>query len=1080
MPCLRALHAAVVCCVMCCFVLLNVVLLNGGALHSWAHAAEPDLLLFNRDIRPILSDACFQCHGPDEQQRQGGLRLDLAEAAYAGGDSGPAVVPQQLDSSLLWQRITSSDASLRMPPAESPKQLTAEQMATLEQWIRAGAAYQGHWAFLPVERPPVPEIADAQHPIDAFIRDRLQREGLSPAPPAPRETLLRRVTLDLTGLPPTLEELDRFLADTAPGAYERAVDRLLDSPHYGERMARQWLDFARYADSNGFQTDSSRQMWGWRDWVIEAFNRNLPFDQFTIEQLAGDMLPAATRDQIIATGFNRNTRLNGEGGRIAEEWFVETVIDRVETVGLTWMALTFNCCRCHDHKFDPLSQREFYQLFAYFNSVEESGVLDSEGGGPGQGNSRPVLHIPSREQEQRLDELRAAIRSAEQQVQQLEGSSDQRQHAWERDFAQQLSSDAVVWRLIEPTAVSSAGGATLTRQPDQTWLASGENPAHDVYTITAPLAAPRFSGFLLETFPDPTLPNASLGRYPNGNFVLSDIDAVITAPGLAEPLRVEFSRAAADYEQNGYPVQAILDGKAQRRGKNTRGWAVDGPTRREPAKAMFVAAAALEVPTAATLTVTLRHEAIQQHNIGRFRISIATLPPESLTLDGAAIAESLRAAVLTDAGQRTAEQAAEIAQYFRERGDATLKQAQAAVAAATQAAKAYEESWPTVMVMQERAQPRDAFLLVRGEYDRPSDKVARGLPAVLPPLPEGAAHDRLGFARWLVSPAHPLTARVWVNRAWEHFFGAGLVRTSENFGSQAEWPSHPELLDWLAAEFMQPSYSVSDSDGNPDSRGGDGQPHGGAATGVAWDMKRLQKLIVTSATYRQSSHVTSGRDPENRWLARGPRMRLSAEAVRDQALAISGLLVPKVGGPSVRPYMPEGVWDETSRYGDLRGYKPDSGEGLYRRSMYTIWKRTAGPPTMLLFDAPSREVCTVARSRTNTPLQALALLNEVTFVEAARKLAERMLRDGGADDAQRLAFGFRLATARRPTPVELEVLARGLREDQLRFQAEPAAAVQLLQVGQTPVAADWPAEQVAAYTLAANVLLNLDEVVTRE
>jgi len=1020
---------------------------------------------FNRDVRPILSDACFQCHGPDEGQRHGGLRLDLANAAYRGGDSGAAIVPGDALRSEVWQRIISADADLLMPPSDSGKSLSAQQVATIKRWLDQGAEYESHWAFKRVERPEVPQVDPhgAIHPIDAFIRHRLAAQGLQPAPTASRETLIRRVTLDLIGLPPTLAEIDAFVNDQSPHAYEQVVDRLLASPHHGEHMAQQWLDFARYADSNGFQTDSSREMWGWRDWVIDAFNRNLPFDQFTIEQLAGDLLPNPTRDQIVATGFNRNTRLNGEGGRIVDEWFTETVIDRVETVGLTWMAMTFNCCRCHDHKYDPITQQEFYQLYAIFNSVDESGVLDSEGGSPGRGNSRPLLSIPTAEQEQRLVELSTAVEAAKSSVAEAIKSAPDRQREWEAPFIASIAEESQTWKLLDLTSATSSGGATLTRQDDHSWLASGVNPPHDQYAIVANIAPGQFSGLLLEVFPDPSLPNQSLGRYSNGNFVLTDVDAVITAPSLPSPLIANFNRAESNYDQKGYPVAAIVKDKADRRGKNTSGWAIDGPTKRDPRKAMFIAATALAVPVDATITITMRHDAIGGHNIGRFRLSTASQPGDTLKLNGPAISPTLRAALATDASTRTAEQAEEIAKYFREQGDMVLKAAEQSVVDATKAKDTFESSIAMVMVMKERAEPRDAFLLIRGEYDRVGPKVQRGLPAALPPLPADAPLNRLGFAQWLVSRDHPLTARVWINRTWEHFFGTGIVKSTENLGSQSDWPSHPELLDWLAAELMEPSV-ISESS---------------PAKSGAWDMKAMRKMIVMSETYRQSSQVTSSQDPENRLLARGPRVRLGAEAIRDQALAISGMLVNQIGGPSVRPYMPEGVWDETSRYGNLRGYKHDTDSGLYRRGMYTIWKRTAAPPSMMLFDAPSREVCTVKRSRTNTPLQALVLLNEVTFVEAARKLGERMM-DVGTSVREKLIHGFRLTTARQPAEDELAILQDGFTIDIERFRANPQAAAELLGFGTSSSNAAVDHAELAAFTLAANVLLNLDEVITRE
>jgi hypothetical protein len=615
------------------------------------------------------------------------------------------------------------------------------------------------------------------------------------------------------------------------------------------------------------------------------------------------------------------------------------------------------------------------------------------------------------------------------------------------------------WTQLEPKEVRSDGGATFTHQPDGSYLAGGINPPFDQYLIVAPIPQGSFSGLLLEVFPDESLPNKSLGRNSNGNFVLTDVIAEISAPGLEKPLSATFTRAEADYNQNGYEVGLIVQDKPKRGrgGKRSQGWAIDGndKAKRVARKAMFITGTTLTVPPNATLSVTLRHDSIANHNIGRFRLSATSLPPATVKLDGAKVAPSIVAAINTNAAKRTPAQKAELAKFFRENADNPVKRAEAAVASAKKALDAVYADVSSTMVMEEIAQPREARILKRGEYDKPGDVVPRALPAVMPPLPAGAPNNRLGLAKWLVSGGHPLTARVWVNREWERFFGTGLVRTSENFGSQAEWPSHPELLDWLAVEFVR----------------------------LKWDMKAMQKLIVMSATYRQSSRVTPevlAKDPENRLLARGPRFRLGAEALRDQALAISGLLVEKIGGPSVKPYMPPAVWDETSVYGDMRNYKEDSGESLYRRTLYTIWKRTAAPPTMTLFDSPSREICTVKRSRTNTPLQALALLNEKTFVEAARVFAQRMIAEGGSTPEHRITWAFRRATSRTPRADELQVLAAGLAKRTARLQQSPEEAARILAVGEAKPDPRLNPIELAAYTGTANVLLNLDEVVTRE
>ncbi len=1064
-----------------------------------ARAAEK--VSFNRDIRPILSDICFKCHGPDVSKIKGGLRLDNKESAMKGGDSGPAIVPGKPDASEVFKRLITHDADDLMPPKKSGKTLTSAQIDSFRRWIAEGAEYQGHWSFIKPERPAVPgksaqfSVPSAQskqsvlgtehwalstNPIDAFVLARLEKEGLKPQSEVAKETLIRRVTLDLTGIPPTPAEVDAFLADKSPNAYGKVVDRVLASPRYGEHMAARWLDMARYADSNGFQSDTQRHMWHWRDWVINAYNQNKPFDQFTIEQLAGDLLPDAKRDQIVATGFNRNHRLNGEGGRIVEEWFAETVIDRVETTGLTWMALTFNCCRCHDHKYDPISQKEFYQLFAYFNSNNENGVLD-EFGGAGKsrrgGNSRPAIPLPTQEQEMQIAKLDKVVKDSEGKVAAATKELAAAQAAWEPKFRGEVKSSVTAWTPLDPKEVRSEGGATFTKQADGSWLAGGTNPQHDIYTIIAPIAPGTFSGLLLDALPDPSLPNQSLGRYSNGNFVLTDVDAEITAPGLAKPLQAMFTRAEADYNQKGYEVKLIVEDKPKRGkgAKNKKGWAIDGddPAKRVARKAMFVAAAPLTVPPNATITITLRHDAVGGHNIGRFRISTSSQPAAAMQLDGAKLPPGIVAAIHAEPAKRTPAQKAELAKFFRENTDNPVKRAEVAVAAAKKALDAVYAEVSNTMVMEELPQPREAHILKRGEYDKPGDAVPRALPAVMPPLPAGAPNNRLGFAKWLVSGEHPLTARVWVNREWERFFGTGLVKTSENLGSQSEWPSHPELLDWLASVFQTPKAQTSNTQLSTLN----------SQLAFGWDMKAVQKLIVTSATYRQSSRVTPeliARDPENRMLARGPRFRLSAEALRDQALAISGLLAEKIGGPSVKPYMPAAVWDETSVYGDMRNYKEDTGGDLYRRTLYTIWKRTAAPPTMTMFDSPSREICTVKRSRTNTPLQALALLNEKTYIEAARVLAQRMIAEGGLTPEQRITWAFRRATSRTPRADELRVLTDGLAKRTARLQQSPEEAAKILAVGESKPDAKLNAIELAAYTGTANVLLNLDEVVTRE
>ncbi|GAA5138595.1 PSD1 and planctomycete cytochrome C domain-containing protein [Prosthecobacter algae] len=1008
---------------------------------------------FNRDIRPILSDKCFHCHGFDEKERKGDLRLDLRDQALKPAESGAvAIVPGKPELSEIIARVTTDNADDLMPPAKMHKPVSKAEAALLKQWIAEGAKYQGHWAFEPVTRPQT--NAPVSTAIDSFLATRLAKEKLAFSPEADAATLIRRVTLDLIGLPPTPEEVAAFVqAAQGPAglskAYSSVVDRLLQSPHYGEHMAREWLDFARYADSHGFQTDSSRSMWPWRDWVIGAFNRNLPFDQFTLQQIAGDLLPNATQDQVIATGFNRNHRINGEGGIIAEEWRIENIIDRVETTSFTWLGLTMNCARCHDHKYDPITQRDFYSMFAFFNNIEESGTIQGASNRSG-GNSVPIMNVTTPEQQQRLGVLKAAVESAEKTLAEERKKLPMLLAAWEKEAAAKLAAQKPTWAFLEPSQVVSKlneQGAKLTRQPDGSYLASGLNPLRDIYLYDAPVPREGVSALLLECLPDASLPGGSLGRNSNGNFVLSDFDVYVQKPG-GKPEKITVAKAEADYSQKGYEIANVLNKK---RGK---GWAIDGNTRKDARRAMFLLERPIAPAEGSMLLLRLRHEAIGGHNIGRFRLSSTALPANLVKLDGQADLTKIKAILAIAPAQRTAAQTQELQNYYLASEDSPVRREMDAVADRKKAMTDFENALPTTMVMREAKEVRDAFILHRGEYDKPGEKVTMAVPAWLNPMPKDAPNNRLGLARWLVSSENPLTARVWVNRQWERLFGTGLCKTTENLGIQAEYPVHPELLDWLAAEFMS----------------------------SGWDMKHLLKLMVTSQAYRQTSKITPElleRDPENRWLGRGPRFRLSGETVRDQALAIGGLLVPTVGGPSVRPYMPEGVWDETSKYGDLRGYKADTGEALYRRSLYTIWKRTAAPPTMLLFDAPTREICTVKRSRTNTPLQALAMLNEVTFVEAARGLAQLMMKQGKTPE-EAIRYGFRRATAREIEPEALALLLRGWQDRRAWYETHPEEATKAITQGASPADASLNPRDLAAYTATAGVLLNLDRVVTRD
>jgi hypothetical protein len=1018
-------------------------------------AAEPPVD-FNRDIRPILSDRCFACHGPDAEDRQAGLRLDRREVATAALASGAtAILPGRPDASEILARVTSPDPDLVMPPPRIGKPVTSAEADRLRRWIAEGAEYRGHFAFERVERPALPEVtlaAWARTPIDRFILARLEAAGLRPTPEADRPTLIRRLTLDLLGLPPSPEEVDAFVADASPDAYEKLVDRLLADRRFGERMAIEWLDAARYADSHGYQTDSSRSNWPWRDWLIDAFNRNLPFDQFTIHQLAGDMLENPTRDQIVATGFNRNHRINGEGGIIAEEWRVETVIDRVETTGQTWLGLSVGCARCHDHKYDPISQKEFYGLFAVFNNVPESGTIMGSQNRSG-GNSDPLHHLPSPEEERELARLETVVADASLALEAAVGQIDTLVATWEESIRPSLAEPHAVWEPFEPLETRSVGGASFRRSEDGSWFVEGPMPPKDTYEFEALVPADRLGGIRLEVLPDPSLGGGGFGRSGGGNIVVTKIEAEIEPPGDPGVIPVELTRAEASYAQKDWPAASVLALK----GENGKGWAIDGADadKREPRRIAVFPAKPVELPENARLVIRVRQESpFSGHTIGRFRLAFSGEHPGLLGVEGSRLPKGVRDAIAVEPAERSPQQRGEIATFYRANIDGPIRQAEATRDAAQKSVVAFRDALPSAMVMKE-GPAREAFLLVRGEYDKRGEKVEARLPAFLPPLPEGEPVNRLTLAKWLVSRDNPLTSRVWVNRQWERFFGTGIVKTSENLGSQADYPSHPELLDWLAADFLE----------------------GG------WDVKRFLKGLVTSAVYRQSSRVapeTLAKDPENRLLARAPRIRLPGEIVRDGALAAAGLLVPTVGGPSVRPWMPDGVWDETSKYGDLRGYKPDTGEGRYRRTMYTIWKRTAGPPTMLLFDAPNRETCTVKRSRTNTPLQALALLNETTFVEAAGGLARRMVLERSGSPAERIERGFRLAVGRRPEAGELATLVAGFDADLARFRSDAAATEQYLGVGLVKKPESVDGAEFAAYAVSANVILNLDEFVMRE
>ena len=1031
--------------------LAAVLLMSGGLPASWALAEEP--LDFGRQIRPLLAEKCFPCHGLDEDTRETDLRLDTKDGLFAEVESGGvAVVPGDSANSEVYSRLIAEDEYERMPPPDAKKKMTPEEIELVKNWIDQGAPWQQHWSLVAPLRPRAPKIngtAGTRNEIDRFVLARLHKEGLSFSPEADKATLIRRVTLDLTGLPPTPQEIDDFLADDSEQAYEKVVDRLLQSRHYGEHMARYWLDAARYADTHGLHLDNFRQMWPYRDWVIKAFNSNMPFDQFTIEQLAGDLLPDRSLDQLIATGFNRCNVTTSEGGVISEEYYVHYTNDRVATLSTVWMGISMGCVTCHEHKFDPFEMKDFYQLFAFFNSLDGP-VMDGN-----QKDTAPVVKVASESQLSKLAKLdrRISVLSQVMDAPILEVDEDQRE--WEANLRERLDGDAK-WQVLVPETFKSDGGAAHTNLDDDSILVSGENPAKEVYEITALIASQGLTAIRLEGLTHDSLPHAGAGRSVNGNVVLSEFE--VEAAPVEEPEKwqpIKFTHAWADHEQTDgdFEIANAIDGNRD------TGWATAGHQRREHRTAIFQAETPFGYALGTRLRVRLRHESTYgQHQFGRLRLAVTTddgIPQIDSSFAPAEIVKLIR----MEPDQRTSAQREQIQSYYRNNlsDDEALQQTRDQLASLRAEKAKLDEALPTTLIWRELNEPKAAYILTRGAYDKQGERVYRNTPSVLPPmsLAEGLTPSRLDLARWLLSPEHPLTSRVTVNRFWQQYFGIGIVETAEDFGSQGKPPTHPGLLDWLAVDFRE----------------------------SGWDIKRLQKLIVMSATYRQASHFESNaakRDPNNLLLWRGPRFRLDGEAIRDMTLSVSGLLVPKIGGPSVKPYQPPGIWAAVG-YTDSNTavFQRDSGEALYRRSLYTFWKRTAPPPTLVTLDAPSRENCTVRRTRTNTPLAALALMNDEQFVEAARHMAARIMTEGGIGDGQRASYAFRLATSRLPSNAELKVLLDVYRAARAKYQEDEAAAEELVSVGESKRNETFDVSQLAAWSVVANMVLNLDETVTK-
>ena len=1027
------------------------------AMASSVIAAEEKPIDYNRDIRPLLSNTCYKCHGPDKKERQAGLRLDDRNSATGKLESETiAVVPGNRKKSELWWRITAKDPSEKMPPPASGKKLTKAQIELIGKWIDQGAKYAKHWSFIPPKRPKLPVVKSktwSRNPIDRFILARLEKEGLQPSAEANKVTLIRRVTFDLTGLPPTIKDVEAFLKDKSTNAYEKVVDRLLKSPHYGEHRARYWLDAARYGDTHGLHLDNKRSIWPYRDWVIDAFNRNKPFDKFTVEQIAGDLLPNATLSQKVATGFNRCNVSTSEGGSIKEEYRVRYAVDRVETVGTVFLGLTVGCAVCHDHKFDPIKQREFYQLFAYYANTADRAM---------DGNALlppPSVKVPTAEQlakkkqyEARLAALRKRITDRLAKIRYVEPKTPggitkpkRREVVWIDDA---LPNGAVP-SGNESTAswkwVKKGSGPVFSGKRSHTRTSKGLSQ-HFFTGAKPPLKITAGAKLFAYVYLDPKNPPREImlqfndGRwehraYWGANRIPWGKDK---SPGRRRmgklPPLGKWTRLEVDAQHVGLKPGSVINGWAFTQFDGTVTWDKAGIVTTDAVPAVFDSQLAWESA----------QKVVKKSSLPRPVQTALKVPRDKRTKPQH---QTLRNYFLEHAYSKTR---ATFAKLHKQIADVNTKSQQ------------LEKSIPSTLVMLEKSKDRvPTYVLKRGEYDKPdkTKRVYAQVPAALSIGRKQSKSNRLSLAQWLVSKDHPLTARVTVNRFWQQYFGTGIVKTSEDFGAQGEWPSHPDLLDWLARDFID----------------------------SGWDVKRLHKMIVMSATYRQTSIVSQAgkpdlrkRDPRNRLLARGPRYRLDAETIRDNALAVSGLLVRKIGGPSVKPYQPEGLWHAVGyTNSNTANFTQDHGEKLYRRSMYIFWKRTAPPPTMATFDAPSREACTVRRERTNTPLQALVLMNDTQFVEAARKFGERILNEGGKTTEDRITFAFRSCTARRPSKEELAVIKQLFQSHLVEYRKNTAAAMKLLSVGESPRDKKLDAAELAAWTMVANLVLNLDETITK-
>jgi hypothetical protein len=1019
---------------------------------------------FNRDIRPIMAETCFRCHGPDKSSRMAGMRLDLRDEALKPNRNGVApIVPGDAAQSAIVARVFAQDARI-MPPAFAHKELSAAQKETIRQWVAEGAPYEGHWSHQPVKRPATP--ADG-NPIDGFIRERLAREGLKPSPEADRRTLARRVALDLTGIPPTPEEIAAFQKDSSPNAYEKLVDRLMASPRYAEQQTMRWLDVVRYADTCGFHGDNAFPAWPYRDYVLHAFRDNKPFDEFTREQLAGDLMPNATVDQRVASAYNRLNRTSAEGGLQPKEYLAKYGADRVRTTVAVWMGSTLGCAECHDHKFDPFTARDFYSMKAFFADIKETGLV------PDRGKSAwgAQLALPTPEQQKRLDELTRALEDAKLRLADKMKSLEPRRTEWEKQILAVYRDGDLAWRVQRPTSAKSANGAVLTMYNDQdvdytsyeggtlagtrapgngVIIAGGPNPDNETYTVTLQPGAGTWKQLGLEVVMDENLPGLRVARGAD-RLVITELE--VESGGRKVPFVTSASNLSNQAPE--YLPAGAIDGDPK------TGWAINAYNETTKAYLALRFASPLETLAGSVLTVRIRQDSeVRRATMGRFRLALSTSEFSWPTAEkGKEIPDAVLRALRLAEDKRTAAQKAAVAAHFQW----AAPEAQTEVAEAAkceQAAALLENAIPRVMVS-EAITPTDTRILARGNWmDDSGEIVPPAIPGFLGKLDTGGrTATRLDLANWLVGPNNPLTARITVNRLWRQFFGTGLSKVLDDLGSQGEWPTHPELLDWLAAEFVQPAYQAQGAH--------------------AWDVKHLIRTIVTSRTYRQASMSTAEldeRDPDNRLLARQSRFRVDAEVVRDIALSVSGLLAEKFGGPSAKPYEPDGYL-ATLNF-PKREYAASRGDDLYRRGVYTFWQRSFLHPSLLTFDAPTREECTVNRVNSNTPLQALVLLNDPIYVEAARVFAQNILQHG-RDWNVRIDWAFERAAGRTPMAEERSALSKLYSRNLAQFQRSPADARELTHEGEAPVAANLPAAELAAMTTVARAILNMHETITR-